>query len=167
MKRALVKIFLAASAAATVTMGAAGVASAAPVATHHQAQTRTVIAASNEAMVTARSAGVHTIVIPAGATIQLQPDGLACISNPISACGYVFSAAFTQTIYNTVIDAGIGAAATACANFLNAHGAGYLSFACNAVATWVKGQLNPQGACLFVGAAGTTPIAVYTRDFCA
>ncbi|MFC0438727.1 hypothetical protein [Kutzneria buriramensis] len=108
----------------------------------------------------------HSLAIPAGADAVARPDGLVCIAHPINACGFVFSKSLTETIYTYAIKNGVNAAAAFCVSQLNAHGFGWLSFVCNAAADYVKKLTDPRGSCLFVGAAGITPIAVYTHDSC-
>lgn len=107
------------------------------------------------------------VELPAGTQGVLRPDGLVCIANPINACGFVFSKSLTETIYTYAIKNGVNAAAAFCVSQLNAHGLGWLSFVCNAAADYVKKLADPRGSCLFVGAAGLVPIAVYTHDSCA
>jgi hypothetical protein len=107
------------------------------------------------------------VSVPAGTDGVLRADGLVCIAQPINACGFVFSKSLTETIYTYAIKNGVNAAAAFCASQLNAHGFGWLSWVCNAAADYVKKLADPRGSCLFVGAAGLVPIAVYTHDSCA
>ncbi|GIH17158.1 hypothetical protein [Rugosimonospora africana] len=173
MRKRLALTMLAAM--AVTVLGFAGAASAHPAtATHPAARQSTAVAAApatagqRTLLVADTTTGTaRAVPIPAGADIVVQPNGFACIANPILACGYVFSSSQTETIYRLVIQNGVNAAASWCSTQLNNAGFGYLSWVCNAAAGFVSGLADPKGACLFVGAAGTVPIAVYTRDSCA
>ena len=148
-------------------LGFAGVANAAtPAATAPQHVITQHVATQGMLVVPSANGQTHTVAIPAGTRVVARPDGWACIAHPINACGYVFSKSVTETIYNVAIKNGVNAAAAYCTTQLNKAGLGWLSWVCNAAADFVKGLADPRGACLFVGAAGITPIAVYTHDSC-